>query len=96
MLTIRGRTNEEVHVKSTLALVVLFVVCIAGFGFYRGWFRLATEGSDHAADVTITVDRDKIRTDEEEAKKSAQELGHKAKERTTAVPASTEHRHEGP
>ena len=82
--------------KYILALVVLFAVCIAGFGFYRGWFHLATEGSDHAADVTISVDRDKIRVDEEEAKKSVRELGHKAKEKTTAVPASTEHRHEGP
>lgn len=82
--------------KFILALVVFIAVCIACVGFYRGWFHLAAEGSDHSADVTITVDRDKIRADEEEAKKSARELGHKAKETTTAVPASAERGHEGP
>lgn len=82
--------------KTLLALVVLLALCIAGLGFYRGWFQLTTDGSNHEADVKISVDRDKIRGDEEGAKKSVHELEQKVKDKAAGAPASSEHRHEQP
>ncbi len=81
--------------KRLLVLVVILVACAAGLGFYRGWFRLSTESSDHEAGVTITVDRDQIRGDEERVKESAREIGDK-KEKAADESPPPGGRHEGP
>lgn len=82
--------------KRLLVLVVIILACGVGLGFYRGWFNLSTDGSDHTADVTISVDRDKIRGDEERAKKSVHELGHKPTEKSDKDFALPERRHDDP
>jgi len=58
-------------------LVVLIVVLAGGigFGFYRGWFQLSTDSADHKANVTLSVDKDKIRADEQKL----QQLGQSGK-----------------
>ena len=67
----------------TLAVVfVLLLVVVAGLGFYRGWFRLSTDNTDHKPSATITVDKDKIQQDEQRAKEKVQSFGHEAKEKT--------------
>lgn len=68
--------------KTLLVAVVLLVVGIAGLGFYQGWFRLSTDGTDQKPSATITVDKDKIHADEEKAKEKMEGLGKKVKERT--------------
>lgn len=81
--------------KRLLVFVVLFVACAACLAYYRGWFRLSTESSDHEAGVTITVDRDKIRGDEERVKEPAREIGDK-KEKAADESRPPGSRHEGP
>jgi hypothetical protein len=83
-------------VKRLLVLVLIVVAFAAALGFYRGWFNLSTEGSNHEADMTISVDRDKIRADEEKVKKSVQEIGHKPTEKIGDSSASGERHHEEP
>ena len=56
-----------------LIVLVLLAACVAGLGFYQGWFR---------------VDQDKIQQDEEKAKEKLQDLGQKAKEKVS-TPATT-------
>ena len=68
--------------RRLLVVLVLFVVGIAGLGFYRGWFRLSTNSTDQEPSATITVDKDKIHADEKMAKEKVQGLGQKAKEKT--------------
>lgn len=63
--------------KNLLTVVVLLLVGIAGLGFYRGWFHLSTNNTGPKPSATITVDKDKIHADEEEAREKLQELTHK-------------------
>lgn len=73
-----------------LVVVVVLVVCVGGLAYYRGWFQVSTEGSDHATDVTVTVDKDKIRGDEDKVKKSVHDLGTKSTGKTGEAVASPE------
>jgi hypothetical protein len=64
--------------RGFLILVVLLLVGLVGLGFYRGWFQLSTDSTEHKAHTTLTVDQDKIQEDKEKV----QEFGHQAKEKT--------------
>ena len=60
---------------STVALVL--IVCIVVAGFYRGWFTLSSRNSDSSSnkvDVSLTVDRDKIKEDTDAVKMKTSEL----------------------
>jgi hypothetical protein len=66
-----------------LLILAVLVICL---GFYLGWFSLSTDQDSHQSKVTVTVDRDKIREDEERAKDKMQELRKKVTDKT-AKPA---------
>ncbi|MDZ7620281.1 MAG: hypothetical protein U1E05_25040 [Patescibacteria group bacterium] len=51
--------------RTLLVIAVLLLVGIVGVGFYQGWFRVSTEGTDQQPSTTITVDKDKIHEDKE-------------------------------
>jgi hypothetical protein len=68
--------------KKLGVVFVLLMAGIAGLGFYRGWFSLSTDNRDHMPSATITVDKDKIRDDEQRAKEKVQGFGQEAKEKT--------------
>jgi hypothetical protein len=68
--------------RRLLVVLVVFVVAIGCLGFYQGWFRLSTDGTDQKPSATITVDKDKIHADEEVAKEKVQELGQEVKAKT--------------
>jgi len=70
--------------KGFLVLLVLLALGIVGFGFYRGWFSMATENTDHKPKVSFSMDQDKIKEDEEKVKDKVHDLGHKAKDTTGA------------
>ena len=53
--------------KNILILLVLAAVGLCAIGFQRGWFQLASEGQGGKTNVTLTVDKDKIREDEAKA-----------------------------
>jgi len=57
-------------------LVVLGVIVagVVGLGFYRGWFRVASDGSASQPAVTVTVDKEKIQQDRNDAQKKVQDL----------------------
>lgn len=77
--------------KRFLAVLLILVAAVVGLGFYLGWFRLSTGSEDQKKNITLTVDQDKIREDEEKAKKKVQEAGEKVKGKT-----GTEKKDEGP
>jgi predicted negative regulator of RcsB-dependent stress response len=68
--------------KNLMFVVVLLLVGIVGLGFYRGWFGLSTNNTEHKSSATITVNQDKIRADETRAKEKVQDLEQKAKQKT--------------
>lgn len=57
-------------------LVVLFVL-VAGFGYYRGWFRAESHDTNGHDAVTLTVDKDKLDQDKASAQQKVEDLGHK-------------------
>jgi hypothetical protein len=57
-----------------LIVLVLIVSGVAGLGFYRGWFHLTSDGSGDKPAVTVTVDKEKIHQDTNDAHKKVQEL----------------------
>ena len=68
--------------KLTIVIVVL-LVGIAAFGFYRGWFRLSADSTEQNSSATITVDQNKINEDTDTVKERVQEFGDKTKQETT-------------
>lgn len=55
--------------KNLLVLIFVVLLCVVGFGFYRGWFSTTTSTQDHKTNVNLTVDRDKIQDDVNSLKK---------------------------
>lgn len=68
--------------KSLFVVIVLLLVGSVALGVYQGWFLVSSDKTDHNSNVTITVDQDKFKKDQEKAKETVQDLGHKAKENT--------------
>jgi hypothetical protein len=66
-------------------VVVLLLIGIAGFGYYRGWFAFSTNSADQTPSATITVDKSKFHEDEQKAKDEVQGAGQKAKEEVGAL-----------
>ena len=67
--------------KALVFVVILLLVGIVGLGFYRGWFRLSMDNTDHQPSATVTVDKDKIHVDEQKAKDKVQGFEQEAKEK---------------
>ena len=67
--------------KTLVFVVFLLLVGMVAVGFYRGWFQLSTDASDQRPNATITVDKDKFRHDEQEAKDKIQGFENAAKEK---------------
>jgi predicted negative regulator of RcsB-dependent stress response len=68
--------------KRLLIVFLLVVAGVVGLGFYLGWFQLSTISTDQKTNISITVDQNKMREDEEKAKEKVQDAGHKLKEQT--------------
>jgi hypothetical protein len=71
--------------KRLLIVLVLVVAGVIGLGFYQGWFRFTTGGTDGKVNIPITVDREKIEQDKEKVKEKVQDLEDKVKEKTKAA-----------
>ena len=66
--------------RTLLIAVVLLLVVVAVFGYFRGWYAFSAANTDHNPSATVTVDPGRIKDDENRAKEAVQGLGHKAKE----------------
>jgi uncharacterized alpha/beta hydrolase family protein len=68
--------------KRLFILLVLIAAVTVGLGFYLGWFTLTTQTTaDGKQNVTVTVDKDKIKAAEQKAKDKAKDLGNEAREK---------------
>ncbi|MGD0655718.1 MAG: hypothetical protein ABSA16_15370 [Thermoguttaceae bacterium] len=72
--------------KTLFGAIGLLLVGIVCLGFYQGWFHITIHSTDQSHQIkssaTVTVDKDKIRADEEKVKEKVGEFGQKAKEKT--------------
>jgi len=63
--------------RKLLVAILLLLATVAVLGFYRGWFRVSTDNTDQKPSATITVDQNKIKEDEDKARQSVRDFGHK-------------------
>jgi hypothetical protein len=52
--------------KKLFVVLIVLVICVVGFGFYRGWFALSssdTNDGSNQVNVNLTVDPDKVKAD---------------------------------
>jgi hypothetical protein len=66
-----------------LGAVLLLIVVVGGFGFFRGWFSVSSEPAGPTTrnvDVNLSVDRDKIDADADAVKEKVEELTGEAKD----------------
>ncbi len=58
-----------------IIVLVLIVGCV---GYFRGWFAVSTTNTiDGKSNVSVTVDKDKIRSDDQAAREKAKDLANK-------------------
>ena len=62
--------------KRSITFVLMFLVCVAALGFYRGWFTLSSkpEEGSNKVDVNLTMDRGKMEQDAETVKEKTTEF----------------------
>jgi len=71
--------------KNLCTLVVLLVIVVGLLGYYRDWFQLSSDSTDKDTTIHLTVDRDKLKEDEEKAKQKLQEAGKVIEEKAKEV-----------
>jgi len=67
-----------------LALFLLLVAGVGGLGFYLGWWNIGSNSVDNKANITLTVDKDKIQQDEKKAMDKVKDLGHPGNDKPVA------------
>lgn len=63
--------------KTLIMVVLVLGLCVAGLGFYRGWFSLSSHSGgteSNKVDINLTVDGDKVSEDAEAVKEKTAEL----------------------
>ena len=63
---------KETLMNRLLIVVGLIVVCVAGLGFYFGYFRIGSDSTDGKTHITLTVDQKKIQEDEKKVVEKVQ------------------------
>lgn len=57
--------------RNVILVLFVLVLCVVGFGFYRGWFALTSPNPDsgsHKVNINLSVDPDKMKTDAKSVK----------------------------
>jgi len=57
-----------------ISLLVVIAVVVAVLGFYRGWFHVESDKTGGKANVTLTVDKNKIQDDKQAAREKAHDI----------------------
>ena len=60
--------------RNLFAVVVVLAVCVAGFGFYRGWFALSSPAGGDEVNINLATDTGKMKDDATAVKDKAAEL----------------------
>ena len=71
--------------SSFFPVLIVLLICVVAFGFYRGWFTMSSnpEKGSNKVDVNLTMDKDKIEQDAEIVKEKTKEFVGKVKEEVT-------------
>jgi len=53
--------------KRLLAVLLILILVVIGIGYYRDWFSVRSGTDDKSVHIEVTVDKEKVREDEERA-----------------------------
>jgi hypothetical protein len=67
--------------------LVLCVAVVVGLGLYLGWFHFGSDNVEGKTHITLTVDKDKFKADENKVLDKVHDVGHSGPAKT---PAQTE------
>jgi hypothetical protein len=67
--------------KGFVVPLALVAVVVVGIGFYQGWFQVGSDNAKGKSDVTLSVDKDKIKEDGKTAVAKLEDVGHQIKEK---------------
>jgi chromosome segregation ATPase len=65
--------------RNLIFTIVLVALIVGGFGYYRGWFGVATHSDDNKSNLNVSINKDKVQADEERAKQALHKLENKIK-----------------
>ncbi len=55
-------------------VLVIFIVIVGSVGYFRGWFHMTSSNLGDKSNVTLTVDKNKIDSDDRAAKDKANDM----------------------
>jgi len=62
--------------KKLIMVVLVLLLCVVRFGFYRGWFALSSpspEAGSNKVNISLTVDPDRLKADTQMVQKKPAE-----------------------
>ena len=68
-----------------ISVLLVIVLVIAAFGWYRGWFVFGTSHEGDKTNINISVDKDTLREDEKKVEDKVRKLGTKAADEVNKV-----------
>jgi len=71
--------------RGLFVIVVLLLIGVVALGYYRDWFKVTTANDSKAVNVNVTVDKEKVKEDEEKAKEKLKEVGGQIKDKTKGL-----------
>lgn len=69
--------------KGLILVLFLVVAGVVGLGFYLGWFQISSGSVGSKDNITLSVNRDTIEDDKDEAVDKLRDLGEKDAPATT-------------
>jgi hypothetical protein len=66
-----------------LMVLILLVVAVLGVGFYLKWFHVSSDNAGAKSNITFTVDKAKMKEDENKAKEKMHDFGQSAKDKAS-------------
>jgi hypothetical protein len=89
----QSKTNQiprgNQTMKNVFAVLIVLVICVIGFGFYRGWFAVSSPSSsegNNEVNINLATDTDKMKQDAESVQDKAAELSGNSPEEDSAEP----------
>lgn len=64
-----------------LVVLLLLVIGVVGLGFYLGWFHFSSDSTDKNTNIQLSVDKEKIKQDQEKATEKIRQAGQKIKDK---------------
>jgi hypothetical protein len=78
-------SREATAMRGLLVVLVLVIAGVIAVGYYRDWFKVGAANDGKAVNVNVTVDKEKIKEDEQKAKQKLKEVGGQIKEKTGEI-----------